>query len=152
MVGDGEMVADKLLLGGSGIGVAPTGWVPRADYLRTVSETIDVGVVPLKLDAFNEAKSWLKLLEFSSQGIPAVSSPTSENLELAAITGTPVARKQRDWQRHVARLLREPGLAEEAGESAREAVSHMTYERNGDAWPAAWALAAEIGARRRAGK
>lgn len=42
----------------------------------------DIGVVPLNDVEFNEAKSWIKGLEYAAAGIPFIASPSREYVEL----------------------------------------------------------------------
>ena len=142
VVGDGASVRSKMYLPDHSE-VVTTGWVPRSDYLRTMSDHIDVGVVPLKLDAFNEAKSALKSLEMASQGIPSVISPTSENILLSELTENPLASRGKEWQKHLKRLLLNEDFFLERSNFVRNAVSSYTYENHVDDWIDAWFTAIE---------
>lgn len=137
VVGDGEGVREKLYLAEDSEVIA-TGWVPREDYLRTMNEHIDVGIVPLKLDRFNQAKSWLKQLEFASQGIPTVVSGTEQNTELAQILGNPIAKRPRDWPKHLRRLMTDDDFYFERSAAVRSAVAPLTYENHAEDWIEAW--------------
>jgi glycosyltransferase involved in cell wall biosynthesis len=146
VVGDGKYVKEKLMLRNSE--VQATGWVPRADYILTMSEHFDIGVVPLKIDHFNNSKSWLKMLEMASVGIPSVGSPTEENTALAEILGNKIARKPKDWQRHLKALLSSPDAYQERSDAVREAARPLTYENHAEEWIEAWNAAQEYGAQR----
>lgn len=142
VVGDGHGVGGALSLT-EGMGVGATGWVPREQYLGMVADHIDVGIVPLKVDIFNQGKSWLKLLEYSSQGIPAIVSPTDENIRLAQVVGADVARKPRDWQVLIKRMLLDRDHSIERGAIAREKAAGFTYEGAVGEWADAWMTAIE---------
>jgi glycosyltransferase involved in cell wall biosynthesis len=135
VVGDGVRVKESLMLSGE---VVPTGWVPRENYIETVNNHFDIGIVPLKLDEFNRGKSWLKQMEMASQGIPSVVSPTEENIELAKITGNQVVHKPQHWQRGLKALLTDRDYYLERSAAVRESVSHLTYENHADLWIDAW--------------
>lgn len=137
IVGDGKDVAEALYLTDHNE-VHATGWVERKDYFATINSHIDVGMVPLLLDIFNTSKSYLKSLEFSSQGIPNVVSPTEENVRLGEITGNPVAYKQKDWQKHLKPLLANRDLWLERSHAVRESVRPLTYENHAGDWIEAW--------------
>ena len=147
IVGDGQFVREKLLLKDDNK-INATGWVVRGDYIHTLADHFDVGVVPLKIDHFNHSKSWLKMLEMASVGIPSVGSPTEDNTVLAKITGTPIATKPKDWQKHLKPLLSNPDYYEERSTHVRDAVRLLTYEENAGNWVEAWNMALEVRASR----
>lgn len=146
VVGDGYGVKECLSLTEYN-SVYATGWVPRENYFEITNRHIDVGIVPLTIDVFNTSKSWLKSLEFASQGIPSVVSPTEENIRLSEITGNPVVRKPRDWQKHLKPLLSNPDLWAERSHAVRESVRSLTYENHAEEWLDAWNQALENRAR-----
>lgn len=58
----------------------------------------DIGVVPLVSSPFNDAKSWLKGLEYAAAGIPFVASPTQEYKRLLGRFGVGrLASNSKDW-------------------------------------------------------
>ena len=113
------------------------------DYARAVAD-LDVGIVPLVDTQFNAAKSWLKMAEFSSLGVPCVVSPTEENLLLHGHGIGLVARRPREWQRHLHTLADSADLRAEMGGRAREVMADLTIEDTmaPAVWDA-WTLAAE---------
>lgn len=113
------------------------GWQPISIYPAMLAE-IDVGIVPLKLDRFNEAKSWLKGLEMAAVGTPFVASPTGAYLELLTRGAGLVAHKPRDWEALVARLVRNAGEREELAGMGREVAASLTVEANCDRFWDAW--------------
>jgi hypothetical protein len=142
VVGDGTWVKEALGLADHNP-VYATGWIEQTEYLEYMNRHIDVGIVPLTIDRFNTGKSWLKSLEFASQGIPSVVSPTEENIRLSEITGNPVVYKKRDWVRHIKPLLSDRDYWLERSSAVREAVRPLTYENNVGQWEEAWSQALE---------
>lgn len=137
VVGDGRKVQGNL-----GLDSLPliTGLVELFDYPYAVAR-FDVGIVPLAESAFNTAKSALKLLEYAALGVPAVFSPTPDNLRLYADgVGVP-ARKPRDWRRETRRLLTDSEHRAELAERSRAVARGHTIEGNGWRWAEAWAHA-----------
>lgn len=84
--------------------------------------TMDVGVAPLNDVPFNHAKSDIKLLEYSSAGIPWVGSylPSYVGLQQQWGLGR-VAKKPAQWIKHL-RELRDPEVRATEGSALREAV------------------------------
>lgn len=142
VVGDGEGVPRALSLSDRNP-VYATGWVPRDEYFANINSHIDVGIVPLTIDTFNTSKSYLKSLEFASQGIPSVVSATEENVYLSRITGNPVVNKTKDWQRYLKPLLSNKDFWLERSAAVREAVTPLTYENHAENWIVAWNHAVE---------
>lgn len=63
---------------------------------------IDIAIAPLADRPFNHAKSWVKAAESSAAGVPIVCSDITPYRQWAA---SPLARRPRDWQRQLDRLL-----------------------------------------------
>lgn len=111
------------------------GWVPLDEYPKAVAQ-LDVGIVPLELTAFNEAKSALKGLEYAALGVPFVASPTGPYLFDLAVGWH--ARKPKDWERMVRILIESAeGRAELRGRG-REWAATQTVEGNCGQWLEAW--------------
>lgn len=132
---------------GTGVGVrrrlglpaepAATGWVPIESYPHALAD-LDVGLVPLELTAFNEAKSALKLMEFSATGVAAIVSPTAENVRMAADLGVIVADRPKAWEGALKRLVADHDWRAERAAVAREAMCRHTIEGNAERWWDAW--------------
>lgn len=124
----------------------PTGWVEIEDYPQAMAN-IDVGLVPLDNTPFNQAKSWLKGLEFAALGVPFVASATDPYIGLRSQYGIGewVAKRQK-WTPALRRLVPE---AWETGQAARQQVDRMDLiiERRVDEWVGAWSEALERRAR-----
>lgn len=138
VVGTGKGVADGL-----GLSDLPssTGWLPIEAYPEAIRQ-IDVGIVPLAAHPFNEAKSWLKGLEFASLGVPFVATPTGPYESLFYDHGLGfLARTPDDWQAMTKRLLTDDTFRAEEAARHREHAAALTVERNAWRWTEAWAQA-----------
>jgi O-antigen biosynthesis protein len=134
VIGTGKGVAKALGIRGE---VYASGWVPIDDYPVAVAQ-LDVGIVPLELSPFNEAKSALKLMEMASTGVVPVVSPTAENLTMAAQVGALVADSPRQWEGIVKRLVADEGWRAGQSERVRSAMAAHTIEGNAGEWWDAW--------------
>lgn len=135
VVGTGKGVKKALGLPSDPVAV---GWVPIGKYPYALAQ-LDVGVVPLELTPFNEAKSALKMMEMAAVGVVPIVSPTAENYRMARILGTPVAANPRQWEGMVKARVR-IGI-DESSAGAREAMAAHTIEANAGEWFDAWASA-----------
>jgi hypothetical protein len=89
-----------------------TGYVgSRPEYYGNLFMPIDIGVVPLTNNPFNEAKSNLKGLEYALSGVPFIASNTQEYSDLADLGCGRIAKKPRDWVKHI-KELRDPEVRE----------------------------------------
>lgn len=81
----------------------------------------DVGIVPLSTAPFNEAKSYIKGLEYAAAGVPFVASATREYRFLADSGIGVVAKKPNHWLTEL-RKFRDPALREETAKQYLELV------------------------------
>lgn len=96
--------------------------VDAVDYPSIL--TMDVGIAPLSDTPFNHAKSDIKLLEYSSAGIPWIGSDLPSYSSLAESWGVGrIAKKNRadKWLKHFS-ALRDPEVRATEGKLLREAV------------------------------
>lgn len=114
-----------------------SGWLPIERYPEALAN-FDVGIVPLDLIAFNEAKSHLKGLEFAAVGVPFVASPTGPYANLVAQGAGLVADKPKAWARHLRRLLTDDDHRAELAAAGRAVAARHTIEGNADRWWDAW--------------
>jgi glycosyltransferase involved in cell wall biosynthesis len=77
----------------------------RPQYYANVFMPIDIGIVPLTKNQFNEAKSNLKGLEYAFSGIPFIASDTQEYRDLADIGVGRIAKTSKDWLKHLKQLI-----------------------------------------------
>ena len=66
---------------------------------------IDVGIVPLRSLDFNDAKSFIKGLEYAAAGIPFIASPSPEYVYLAEHGVGRIASNEDEWLKHSEELL-----------------------------------------------
>jgi len=107
--------------------------------LPSITAVMDVGLVPLEMNRFNEAKSHLKGMEYAACGVPCVASPTDSyaNYWLAGSDCGRVgllARRPRDWVRALDSLVNDHDLRREMGRAARLKASEHTIQKNAWRW------------------
>lgn len=117
-----------------------TGIVRFHDWASELTQ-IGVGIAPLADTAFNEAKSWLKPLEYSAVGIPWVASDRTEYRRLHGLGCGSVVERPREWERELRRLLESSDLREDMSGRGREVASELTIERYAERWHDAWLAA-----------
>jgi glycosyltransferase involved in cell wall biosynthesis len=94
--------------------------VGPGEYASSLS--FDIGVVPLSKVDFNDAKSWIKGLEYAAAGIPFIASPSREYLRLRKdFKVGRIARTAKDWVEHVEEL-RDPEVRAEEGDRQRTVI------------------------------
>jgi len=137
IVGTGKGVRRNL-----GLAETPlaSGWRTLLDYPEALAQ-FDVGIVPLELSPFNEAKSWLKGLEMAAVGVPFVASPTQQYRALTAMGAGLLAESPRQWEGIVKRLVRDEGWRAEMAQQGRAVAERWTIEGNVERWTDAWAKA-----------
>lgn len=119
------------------------GWLHLEQYPRGVAE-LDVGIVPLAGGMFNEAKSWLKGLEYAALGVPFVATPTGPYRALHNRGIGELADRPRQWERELDRLVVDEDHRLERAGAGRRIANAMTIERNAGQWADAWSAAAEL--------
>jgi hypothetical protein len=87
----------------------------RPQYYSNIFMPIDIGIVPLTKNQFNEAKSNLKGLEYALSGIPFIASDTKEYQDLADLGAGRIAKSSKDWMKHLTKLL-DPDIRNEERE------------------------------------
>lgn len=138
VIGDGLYVARNLGLD-KGTEVYSTGWVDLDLYYQYVSRFIDIGIVPLELSTFNQAKSSLKGMEYAALGIPFVASPTREYLRLEAYGVGKTAKTPGEWRKHLQRMIDRPEETQRLAQEARGRMeAEFTYKVNAPQWLEAW--------------
>jgi hypothetical protein len=116
-------------------------------YLALMGQVFDIGIAPLRMDRFNECKSWLKPLEYSARGVYCVRARTPEYERLGL--GLP-ARAPKDWAKWIATGVVDPDRRRELAAAAHQKVlaGHLT-EHTAERWVAAWKKALDNSAKRR---
>jgi glycosyltransferase involved in cell wall biosynthesis len=138
VVGDGENV-QKLLQLSDETPFTSTGWVSLDNYYEAVRDTLDIGIVPLEMSAFNHAKSALKGMEMAALGIPFIASPTKEyeRFELYGVGKT--AGSAREWAKHLQKWIDKPLTRESDARKYREIVyNESVIEQNASMWVETW--------------
>lgn len=106
-------------------------------YAAAIAQ-LDVGLAPLAVNRFNQAKSALKCLDLSACGVPFVCSPTDPYLDYCKQGVGFVARQPKHWEAMVRRLIKEPSLRAEQSVAGREVASRWTLEENAWRWAEIW--------------
>jgi glycosyltransferase involved in cell wall biosynthesis len=97
------------------------------DYARFASyfsrKECDIFIAPLVDNEFNRAKSNLKFLEYSIQGVPGVYSklPPYEDIIEHGTNGF-LAEDIDEWEAHLENLIRDPSLRNKIGSAAQQTV------------------------------
>lgn len=158
--GDMEILADavahlpgRFLVAGPANGVArelhlkvepkATGHVSLSQWPASLAQ-IGIGIAPLAPGPFNEAKSWLKPLEYSAVGVPWVASPTTEYKALHARGAGLLATTPNEWWNHLHRLMRDPQERQELTAAGRDVARELTIESNAWRWAEVWHDAIEM--------
>lgn len=122
-----------------------TGDIGLDKWIKTIGETLDVGMVPLAPNAFNSSKSRLKGIECMAAGVPWVASPRTEYLRLHRESGCGLlAPDPRAWYTSLKRLLTDEPFRKEQVEMGREYMRTQTYEAQAWRWAEAWETAYKI--------
>lgn len=135
--------------------VRELGFQSMIGLIQLIAE-FDVGIVPLELNPFNEAKSWLKGLEFAAVGVPVIASPTSEYRQMARGKGWGwppacwLAGSPDEWARQLDKLISKPEWRAELAANGRAWAATWTYEQHADDWRAVWYLDGQASADNRA--
>ena len=123
-------------------------WLPDpSGYITALGELFDVGLAPLRMDRFNECKSWLKPLEYAARGIFSVRARTPEYERLGLGMA---AKAPRDWATCIGGAVRDTDRRREVAAANHQKVleSHLTEHRV-EQWVGAWRSALEHRARTR---
>jgi hypothetical protein len=97
-------------------------------------EQFDIGLVPLEVTNFNHAKSALKGMEYTASGIPFIASPSTEYEHMAALGCGRLARKPKDWTRHMTELLDPDVREEEVARNRKVLQEHYDIKDRASEW------------------
>lgn len=105
------------------------------DQLPSITATMDVGLVPLAQSKFNDAKSYLKGLEYAACGIPCIASPVAEYKRWVkpGVNGF-LAERPRDWLRFLDRMYADRELVARMGAAARAMAAQHVIQTKVHAW------------------
>lgn len=116
-----------------------TGTVGLENWVRAISQTYSVGMIPLEPTAFNASKSRLKGIEHMAAGIPWIASPREEYRKLNRESGCGLlADTPKEWYSHLRRLLNDDVLRKEQAEMGRQYMKDQTIQANAWRWAEAW--------------
>lgn len=122
-----------------------TGTVGLENWVKTIGETYDVGIVPLEVSAFNTSKSRLKGIEHMAAGVPWIASPREEYRRLQRESGCGLlASTPKEWYQQLKRLLTDDVLRKEQAEMGRQYMLDQTIQANAWRWAEAWTMALEM--------
>lgn len=105
---------------------------------KLASLNLDLALVPLEINQFNECKSNLRLLEIGTCGVPIIATdiePYRGDLPV-----TLVANRFKDWMNAIQAYIHDPALRERQGDALRAAVRQHWYLRDAglDDWRQGW--------------
>ena len=106
------------------------------EYPKLFTE-FNVGLVPLTMNPFNEAKSFLKGLEYAASGIPFIASPTREYELLHEAGVGRLAETPDEWRDHATELLNPDVRAGEANRQRLIVESLFNIKGKGNEWATA---------------
>lgn len=96
--------------------------------------SIDIGIVPLNDVPFNEAKSWIKGLEYAASGVPFVAQEMPEYVALRKRGVGLTARRYADWQRLLTKLVTDQAFRCEQRQQNLDAVRALDGGEHGGVW------------------
>jgi O-antigen biosynthesis protein len=139
VVGTGVGVPEQLGFR-EGQTIEASGWQDLELYPHAYG-AIQVGIVPLRPNRFNAAKSWLKGLEAAALGVPFVASPSLEYAALHALGVGRLAHTPYEWGTELIALT-DPDVWSEASAKGRIVAAQHTIEGRAHQWWDAWTEAA----------
>lgn len=84
---------------------------------------IDIGIMPLKEDAWSEGKCGFKLIQYMALGIPAVASPVGVNKEIIDEGGNGfLCQTDEEWINRLTELLKDHQKRIDFGKKGREKI------------------------------
>jgi glycosyltransferase involved in cell wall biosynthesis len=122
-----------------------TGVVSMQAWASRIAE-LKVSMAPLEISPFNSSKSFLKLAEASSVGVPWVASPRTEYRRFHRESGGAglLAENPKDWYKMIKQLMDDEPMRKDLGERGREFMRTRTIEGNAWRWLEAWQRAYDI--------
>lgn len=121
-----------------------TGIIGDIKHWPLAVNSIGIGVAPLAESKFNNAKSWLKVLEYAAVGVPSVASPRAEYIRAHKLGIGLLAHTPREWKTQLLQLVRDATLRQEVAGRSRSAAWELTIEGNAWRWHEAWAEALSL--------
>lgn len=109
-------------------------WTDHPGQLYSLMQRCRIGIVPLRRHPFNEAKSALAALEWSTVGAAVIASRTGPNAELSRELPILLVEDPPELRLELELLLRDPELAEQLGRAGREAAAALALELHTKEW------------------
>lgn len=107
--------------------------LPPQQYAKS-SFCFDIGIAPLSDQPFNHAKSWIKLIEYASAGVPFVASPAPEYVRLQdEYKIGRIAYSPNEWVENITELMDFRARKEEASKN-RELVKQLNVTAMAQKW------------------
>jgi glycosyltransferase involved in cell wall biosynthesis len=97
----------------------------------------NIGIAPVEESTFNESKSWIKPLEYSSFGMPWVAGNSTPYRQFNNMGVGAIARKPRQWYTGVKRLLNKDVWNEEH-KRGLEVARTQVISKHAHKWDEAW--------------
>lgn len=107
------------------------------DHYRQLD--FDIGLAPLAPNSFNEAKSYIKALEYAALGIPVIASdcPSYRGFVIDGVTGF-LVRYEHEWEKRLRELACDEQMREEMGVAAKAHAAAYTADRHWREWEEAY--------------
>ena len=118
----------------AGLGRVRTQLMTLVKNYPSLFSDIHVGLVPLSRNDFNEAKSYLKGLEYAAAGIPFIATPTDEYVMLHKSGVGRLAETADEWRDHAIELLDPDVRREEAARQRRIVQEKFHINGMGESW------------------
>jgi glycosyltransferase involved in cell wall biosynthesis len=84
---------------------------------------MDIGIMPLKRDAWSEGKCGFKLIQYLSCGIPAIADPVGVNQQIIENGKNGfVCADKKEWKERLSLLIRDASLREQLGANGRKKI------------------------------
>jgi glycosyltransferase involved in cell wall biosynthesis len=122
-----------------------TGWLPAGEHYYPLAR-LDIGIAPLKISQFTQAKSAIKILEYMALGVIPVGSLTNEYKELTPAQSMWFAEVPKDWYFVCHGLMTcDPDTRQRLSDISRKYVADKhTIACVADQWMIAWSAARSI--------
>ena len=122
-----------------------TGTVDLSEWIKTIGETYDVGIIPLESSTFNSAKSRLKGIEHMAAGVPWIASPREEYRRLHKESGCGLlADTPKEWYGQLIRMLTDDVFRKEQAAKGKEYMQNQTIQANAWRWAEVWETAMKM--------
>lgn len=84
---------------------------------------MDVGIMPLRADAWSEGKCGFKLIQYLSSGIPAIADPIGVNKDIIedGVNGF-ICNNKQEWKRSIQLLMSNRDMRKSLGEKGRAKI------------------------------